>query len=123
MLRGTEAKDQRRAKIVILRVKRTRNPDMVCMERFQQFFRDMEQKAVTVLLCGVRADFDQAMQNLQFYDWLPKERIFHENAGHPGSATAAAVRYAYELLGDNVCDICPRRRPAEPENGALYYVI
>ena len=60
---------------------------MVCMERFQHFLRDMEQKAVTVLLCGVRADFDQAMKNLHFYDWLPSERIFRENAGLPGSAT------------------------------------
>jgi SulP family sulfate permease len=110
-------------RIVILRVKRTRNPDMVCMERFQRFLQDMEQRAIVVLLCGVRPDFDQAMQNLRFYDWLPAERIFRENAGLPGSATAAAVRYAYELLGDDVCDTCPRRKPAEPDNGALYYVI
>ena len=110
-------------RIIILRVKRTRNPDMVCMERFQHFLRDMEQKAVTVLLCGVRADFDQAMKNLHFYDWLPAEQIFRENAGLPGSATAAAVRYAYDLLGDDMCDTCPRRKPAEPDNGAFYYVI
>ena len=70
-------------RIIVLRVKRTRNPDMVCMERFQHFLRDMEQKAVTVLLCGVRADFDQAMKNLHFYDWLPAERVFRENAGAP----------------------------------------
>ncbi|MGO8691899.1 MAG: SulP family inorganic anion transporter [Thermoguttaceae bacterium] len=110
-------------RIIILRVKRTQNPDMVCMERFQHFLRDMEQKAVTVLLCGVRVDFDQAMKNLHFHDWLPRERIFRENAGLPGSATAAAVRYAYDLLGDDMCDTCPRRKPAEPENGAIHYVI
>jgi sulfate permease, SulP family len=110
-------------RIIILRVKRTRNPDMVCMERFQHFLRDMEQKAVTVLLCGVRVDFDQAMKNLCFYDWLPPERIFRENVGLPGSATSAAVRYAYDILGDDVCDTCPRRKTAEPGNGALYYVI
>ena len=124
MLRRTEAKDQGAGmRIIILRVKRTRNPDMVCMERFQHFLRDMEQKAVTVLLCGVRGDFDQAMKNLRFYDWLPTERILRENAGHPGSATAAAVRYAYDLLGDDVCDTCPRRKPTEPESGAIHYVI
>ncbi len=110
-------------RIIILRVKRTQNPDMVCMERFQHFLRDMEQNAVTVLLCGVRVDFDQAMKNLHFHDWLPRERIFRENAGLPGSATAAAVRYAYDLLGDDMCDTCPRRKPAEPENGAIHYVI
>ncbi len=110
-------------RIIILRVKRTRNPDMVCMERFQNFLQDMEQNAVAVLLCGVRDDFDQAMKNLHFYDWLPMERIFRENAGLPGSATAAAVRHAYKLLGDDICDTCPRRKPAEPEDGAFYYVI
>jgi SulP family sulfate permease len=110
-------------RIVILRVKRTRNPDMVCMEQFQRFLQDMEQQAVTVLLCGVRRDFDQAMKNLRFYEWLPADRIFRDNVGLPGSATAAAVRYAYDLLGDDLCDVCPRRKPPEPDSGALYYVI
>ena len=68
------------------------NPDMVCMERFQHFLRDMEEKAVMVLLCGVRTEFDRAMKNLRFYDWLPAERVFLEKSGHPGSATSAAAR-------------------------------
>ncbi|MHB8971716.1 MAG: SulP family inorganic anion transporter [Pirellulaceae bacterium] len=110
-------------RIIVLRVKRTRNPDMVCMERFEHFLHEMEQKAVTVLLCGVRTDFDQAMKNLQFYAWLPSERVFPEKVGAPGSATLAAVRYAYDLLGDDLCDACPHRKPAEPESGAFYYVI
>jgi sulfate permease, SulP family len=110
-------------RIIVLRVKRTRNPDMVCMERFHDFLKDMDAKAVPVLLCGVRTDFEQAMKNLHFYDWLPAARIFRENDRLPGSATLAAVRYAYELLGDDVCETCPRRKPAEPDNGAFFYVI
>lgn len=110
-------------RIVVLRVKRTRDPDAVCMERFQRFLRDMDKKAVAVLLCGVRADFDQAMKNLRFFDWLPAERVFRENAGLPGSATSAAVRYAYDLLGDDICDACPRRKLPKPDNGPLDYVI
>jgi len=97
-------------RIIILRVKRTRNPDMVCMERFQIFIKDMEQKGVVVLLCGVRKDFNSALADLRFYDWLPPERVFRENAGHPGTATLAAVHYAYGLLGDDVCDHCPHRK-------------
>ena len=71
---GLKQKINAGVRIVILRVKRARNPDMVCMERLQNFLRDMEQKKVTVLLCGVRKDFDHAMKKLRFYDWLPAER-------------------------------------------------
>ena len=111
------------ARILVLRVKRTRNPDIVCMERFQHFLLEMEQQGVTVLLCGVRPDFAQAMKNLRFHTWLPAERIFPENANVPGSATLAAVRHAHELLGDDVCDSCPRREKTEPGQEVLYYMI
>lgn len=110
-------------RIVVLRLKRTRNPDMVCMERFQHFLHDMEEKKIPVLLCGVRDSFQQAMNNLRFHEWLPAERVFREDSSAPGSATLNAVRYAYELLGDDLCDACPRRKPPDPDNGALYYVI
>lgn len=121
---ATKQKINSGLRIVVLRLKRTRNPDMVCMERFQHFLHDMEQKNVVVLLCGVRDSFHQAMTNLRFHDWLPAERVFRENSNAPGTATLNAVRYAYELLGDDLCDACPRRKPPpEPDNGALYYVI
>ena len=80
-------------------------------------------KGVTVLLCGVRPDFAQAMQNLRFQDFLPADRVFPEDAAHVGSATLAAVRHAYELLGDDICEHCPRRTPPEPAKGAFYYQI
>jgi len=108
---------------IVLRVKRTRNPDIVCMERLQHFIVEMEAKGVTVLLCGVRPDFAQAMQNLRFQDFLSADHIFLEDAARLGSATLAAVRYAYDLLGNDICEHCPRRTPPEPANGAFYYQI
>ena len=110
-------------RFIVLRVKRTRNPDIVCMERLQHFIVEMRAKGVTVLLCGVRPDFAQAMRNLRFEDFLPAEHVFLEDAAHVGSATLAAVRYAYDLLGDDLCEHCPRRTPPEPANGAFYYQI
>lgn len=110
-------------RILVLRVKRTRNPDIVCMERFHQFIEDMQDRGVTVLLCGVRPDFIQAMRNLHFDRWLPADRVFPENAAVPGSATLSAVRYGYELLGDDVCENCPRRQKAEPNQPPMYYMI
>src|ERR1700691_5484680 len=40
---------------VVLRLKRTRNPDMVSLERFDHFLHDMQARDITVLLCGVRS--------------------------------------------------------------------
>ena len=110
-------------RVIVLRVKRTRNPDIVCMERLQHFLREMQEKEVAVLLCGIRPDFAQAMKNLGFHDWLSAERIFPEEPAALGSSTLAAVRHAYDLLGDDLCDNCPRRAPKEPEQGGLYYMI
>jgi SulP family sulfate permease len=108
-------------RVIILRVKRTRNPDIVCMERLQHFMADMRELGVTVLLCGVRADFAHAMRNLRFQEWLPEDRVFMEDAAVAGSATLSAVRHAYELLGDDLCEHCPRR--GEQEEAPLYYMI
>ncbi len=108
---------------VVLRVKRTRNPDMVCMERLTHFLEQMQQRAVVVLLAGVRPDFAQAMHNLRFEHWLPAERVFSEDPAVVGSATIAAVQYAHELLGPDTCDHCPQRASSGPDDGALYYVI
>jgi len=110
-------------RVIVLRVKRTRNPDIVCMERLQHFIVEMQNKGLVVLLCGVRPAFAQVMQNLRFQDFLPGDRVFLEDAAVLGSATLAAVRHAYDLLGNDICDHCPRRTPPEPANGAFYYQI
>jgi SulP family sulfate permease len=115
------------ARVLVLRLKRTRNPDMVCLERLQHFLEDMQKRAVPVLLCGVREDFARALHRLGFHHWLPQEHVFLEDApGESGNApalssTLKAVRRAYELLGDDLCATCPRRH-SEPEHG-WYYMI
>ena len=110
------------ARVVLLRVKRTRNPDMVCMELLERFLRDMHQRGVIVLLCGVREDFAAVLHRLDFSRWLPRDRVFHEDGGLD-SSTLRAVRRAYELLGDDLCPTCPRRREREPDRGEWYYMI
>ncbi|MGA2259634.1 MAG: sodium-independent anion transporter [Thermoguttaceae bacterium] len=110
-------------RVIVLRVKRTRNPDIVCMERLQHFIVEMQTKGMVVLLCGVRPAFAQVMENLRFQDFLSADRVFLEDAALVGSATLAAVRHAYDLLGDDICEYCPRRTSPEPANGAFYYQI
>jgi SulP family sulfate permease len=110
------------ARLVVLRVKRARNPDMVCLERLQHFLEEMQGRGVTVLLCGVREDFAQALRNVRFHRILPPECLFLEEAA-TGSSTLRAVRRAYELLGEDRCATCPRSRETESDRSEWYYMI
>jgi SulP family sulfate permease len=127
-LADLSARAEQGARVIVLRLKRTRNPDMVCMERLQQFLEAMQQRKVPVLLCGVRADFAAALERLGFHHWLPSEHVFLEDAppaageGPALSSTLKAVRRAYELLGEERCATCPRRLDNELEKG-WYYMI
>jgi SulP family sulfate permease len=108
------------ARVLILRLKRTRNPDMVCLEMLQQFLEEMQDRKVPVLLCGIRPDFQQALYNLRFHHWLPQDCIFLEDITM-GSSTLQAVRRAYELLGSDLCSTCPRRDFSDKQE--WYYMI
>ncbi len=126
-------------RVIVMRLKRTRNADMVCLERLLQFLEDMQHQSVAVLLCGVRQDFADALARLDSQRLLPADRIFLETGklgsiesrltlwaagGHEEhqSSTVRAIRRAYELLGDDLCPTCPRRQEAEMDKG-WYYMI
>jgi SulP family sulfate permease len=128
-LADLRARAEAGARAIVLRLKRTRNPDMACLERLQLFLEDMQRRKVPVLLCGVREDFAQALHRLRFHHWLPQDHVFLEEApagngdGPALSSTLKAVRRAYELLGDESCANCPRRQETEPDRGGWYYMI
>jgi len=106
---------------VLLRVKRTRNPDMVFIERLERFLRDLRKEGRTVLLSGVRAELAHAMAKAGFEDWFPQECVFLEEQTLY-SATLKAVRHAYELVKDTTCVHCAERRACEGD-GSLYYLV
>jgi SulP family sulfate permease len=116
------------ARVIVLRLKRTHNPDMVCLERLQQFLQDMDRRQVVVLLCGVRAEFMEALERLRFLAWLPRERVLLEESpaangeGQALTSTLRAVKRAYEILGEDQCASCPRRQESESQR-AWYYMI
>jgi SulP family sulfate permease len=93
---------------------------MVCLERLENFLREMQEQNVIVLLCGVRDDFARALQSLRFFDWFPASGIFLE--AENWSSTLEAVRYAYDQLGDDLCPECPRRL-SKAEGREWYYMI
>jgi hypothetical protein len=70
---------------------------------------------VVVLLCGVRAEFARAMENLGFSSFLPRDRVFREDESAPGSPTLEAIRDAYALLDGDLC--------AKAEHERFYYMI
>jgi SulP family sulfate permease len=102
-------------KVVILRVKRTRNPDVVFLNHLEHFVRDMMKQHIAVLLCGVRTELEQAMRNVHFETWMPPGSVFHQGAT-TYSSTLKAVLYAYELLDSaNSCPHCEMAGPDRRE--------
>jgi sulfate permease, SulP family len=96
---------------VVLRLKRVRHPDVVCIERIEHFLRDEAARGITVLLAGVRADTLTLLKNVGFQGWFPAEHVFPEE-DEEYSATLKAVRYAHHKLAATA-----------PEHAELYYLV
>ena len=107
---------------VVLRLKRTRNPDMVFLERLEHFLHEMQRAGRTVLLCGVRPELAKPMASLRFQDWLPAENVFLEEEVMY-SSTIKAVRRAYELIEENACAHCRQENGVAADKDALYYLV
>lgn len=115
--------DEKGARYLVLRLKRVRNPDVVCLERLEVFLRDAAAEGLTVLLAGLRPELLRAMSNLEFSNWYPRANLFPEE-DESFSATLRAVRQAYALLGnDNECPHCVRRAQPREQVGNLYYLV
>jgi sulfate permease, SulP family len=110
---------------LVLRLKRLRNPDAVCMEKIEIFLRDAGRDGLVVILAGVRPDLMAAIQRLRFTEWFPEDRIFLHEENEADSATLEAVRRAYVLVGpDNDCPHCSTRiRVTEQQRHASYYLM
>jgi SulP family sulfate permease len=107
---------------LVLRVKRVRNPDVVCLERLEHFLREAQGTGLIVLLAGLRPDLNAALKNLGVDRWLAADRRYAEE-DDVDSATLKAVRHAYELLGDkNHCSHCTQRAGHAPARPAYYLV-
>ena len=98
---------------VVLRLRRTRNPDVVAIEHLEKFLRDAEKRGVTVLLAGVRPNLAKILRNLHFNEWLPTDRIYPEKE-EIYSATLNAVRRACRVL---------TREAKTDEKEAVYYLV
>jgi sulfate permease, SulP family len=91
--------------VLVLRVKRARNPDAVGLSLLENFLERVKARGVHVLLCGVRPEFASKMDRTGLTDRID-ERIFLEQPVRQTS-TLLAIRHAYDLLTSR-CHDCPR---------------
>jgi SulP family sulfate permease len=108
---------------VILRLKRVRHPDAVCLERLEHFLKDCSRRNVTVLLAGVQPDLLAAARRLGFFAWYPQDRVYPQGRDED-SATLAAIRAVERELGN-----ARPRAPLGPHHAEskaerpLYYLL
>jgi SulP family sulfate permease len=91
-----EESDRTGTKYVVLRLKRTRNPDLVVIEHLERFLHEAKRRGTTVFLAGVRPDLLAIFENVQLKDRFPADQIFPEE-DETFSSTLRAVRRANEL--------------------------
>ena len=111
-------------RVVVLRLKRVRNPDAVCLQVLDRFIDKMNDAGVTVLMCAVRPDLMKVIDSSGLLRHLGPDRVFvFQETGEIWSSTLDAIRFAYEIIGNDVCATCPRH--AESLNGkeGWYYLI
>ena len=109
-------------KFVVLRLKRVRHPDVVCIERLEHFLREESERGVTVLLAGVRSDTLTVLGNVGFRKWFPDEHVFPEE-DEEFSATLKAVRYAHNELAEQRLRAPFVAAPEKTEHTELYYLV
>jgi SulP family sulfate permease len=110
--------------VIILRVKRARNPDAVCMSVLDRFYERMHDANITVLFCGVRPDLMKVIDSSGLFRRMGPEHVFvFEETGKFWTSTLEAVRVAYEIVGDDVCEACPRHSESLNKKDGWYYLI
>jgi len=109
--------------VVILVLKQARNPDAAFLVLLKRFHTRLKRRQVTLLLSGVQPDLARALATTGLDAQIGASQIF-ANRPVDGSSTADALRFAYELLGDKRCLICPRQDEATSGAGQPWdYVI
>jgi SulP family sulfate permease len=107
-------------RVVVLRLKRVRNPDAVGLAQLEAFVDRMRPLDVKLIVCGVRAHLYDAMKRSGLAAKLGEDEIFLEQPVRQTS-TLLAIRHAYELIPDP-CPACPRRESGFADDD-LYYAV
>jgi SulP family sulfate permease len=85
------------ARVIVLRMKRTRNPDAVGMRDIDNFIRRMKSVGVRVILAGVRADLLEGLRAAGALSHLDPDQVFTERPQR-GTSAMEAIRAALKYL-------------------------
>jgi SulP family sulfate permease len=99
--------------VLVLRLKRARNPDAVALTLLEHFIDDMKARNVHVLMCGVAAHLYDVLGRTGMIDRFG-EQVFREQKIRQ-SSTMRAVQHAYTLI-ENPCLACPRTTVEQDPN-------
>ena len=111
-------------RVIVLRLKRARNTDAVCLTVLDRFITRMQSQQVSVLLCGLRPDLTKVIASSGLMRRLGKDHVFvFEETGAIWSSTLEAIRFAYEIIGHDVCQNCPRHAESLEGKEGWYFMI
>jgi SulP family sulfate permease len=96
-LERIEERVTNRTRVVVMRMKRARNPDAVGMAALEGLIDRLRLRGVHVLLCGVRPDMHEKLVRCGLLAKLHPNQVFLEQPVRQTS-TQAAMRYARTLL-------------------------
>jgi SulP family sulfate permease len=105
-----ESRLQPETQVVVLRMKRARNPDAVGMALLERSLARLRHRGVHVILCGVRHALLDVMNRTGLAETLGTANVFVEQPVRQTS-TLLAIRHAYDLV-TAPCATCPRRDEA-----------
>jgi len=106
-LENIEARITPATRVIVLRLKRVRNPDAVAIAELEQFLERLKERGIVAILCGVRVSTLRVMQRVGLAERIGEARIFLEQRVLLTS-TMRAAEYGYTLM-DERCDDCPWR--------------
>ena len=106
---------------MVLRLRRSRHPDVVAIEQLEQFLSDAHNNGVTVLLAGLSPEFVKIMDNVGLNRRFEADLLFPEDELEY-SATLRAVRHAYDMIRAAQGGL-PEGRSAEEPQKPVYYLV
>jgi SulP family sulfate permease len=111
-----------KVRVVILLLKRARNPDAGFLNLLKAFHEQLRQRDIALLLCGVQPDLRRTLASTGLDARIGVGHIFCDGANN-SSSTHDIIDFAYSLLGDGLCSTCPRRQQKACTNQPIDYVI